>query len=393
MVALVTHVADGQPHRLLGGELPGCTHIHQRVARGGILATAREARGHPLLALDQRPVGIQHPLAIQAPVPAQRQAVSRHLEERLVQVVVLAAHHRPACPQPVISHRLPTQAGIGPRQRHVAQVEVLLAGSSIDLAAGRHGRLTGQLHAGDVVVDAAAVDRSRVLQPLVTPLETQLDLSGRLGRDLRAAGIVEAVAARAGLVAFAQVGRTEGARDIQIGTQQRADLVDGPQTGRGGTIAAIQPGGDATVVHGSRLAFHPVMAQAGQHVQRAEMHVVLHVDAQCLHLTVTERIGGRVPGKGGGRGLTAVGVGSHPPQVHACRQQVLRMHLPVGLHVQAIGGKGHVGEGQVTTQPIGVTVDGALHFLTVDAHVQVHRHAARTLQAVAHLIEAPVLTG
>ena len=68
------------------------------------------------------------------------------------------------------------------------------------------------------------------------------------------------------------------------------------------------------------------------------------------------------------------------------------MHLPVGLHVQTIGGKGHVGEGQVTTQAIGVTVDGALHFLAVDAHVQVHRHAARALQAVAHLIEAPVLT-
>ena len=67
------------------------------------------------------------------------------------------------------------------------------------------------------------------------------------------------------------------------------------------------------------------------------------------------------------------------------------MHLPVGLHVQTIGGKGHVGEGQVTAQAIGVTVDGALHFLAVDAHIQVHRHAARTLQAVAHLIEAPVL--
>ena len=69
------------------------------------------------------------------------------------------------------------------------------------------------------------------------------------------------------------------------------------------------------------------------------------------------------------------------------------MHLPVGLHVQTIGGKGHVGEGQITTQAIGVTVDGALHLLAVDAHVQVHGNAARTLQAVAHLIEAPVLTG
>ena len=291
----------------------------------------------------------------------------------------------------MISHCLPAQAGIGPRQRHVAQVEVLLAGGRIDLAAGRHGSLTGQLHAGDIVVDATAIDRGRVLQPLVTPLEAQLDLGGRLGRDLRAAGIVEAVTARARWVALAQVRRTEGARDIHIGTQQRADLVDRPQTGRGGTIAAIQPGGDAAVVHGSRLAFHPVMAQAGQHVQRAEMHVVLHVDAQCLHLTIPERIGGGVLGKGGGRGLTAVGVGPHPPQVHACRQQVLRMHLPVALHVQTIGGKGHVSEGQVTTQAIGVTVDGALHFLAVDAHIQVHRHAARTLQAVSHLIEAPVL--
>ena len=134
------------------------------------------------------------------------------------------------------------------------------------------------------------------------------------------------------------------------------------------------------------------MAQAGQHIECAEAHVVLHVDAQCLHLTIPERIGGGVLGKGGGRGLTAVGVGPHPPQVHTCGQQVLRMHLPVGLHVQTIGGKGHVGEGQVTAQAIGVTVDGALHFLAVDAHVQVHRHAARTLQAVAHLIEAPVLT-
>ena len=50
--------------------------------------------------------------------------------------------------------------------------------------------------------------------------------------------------------------------------------------------------------------------------------------------------------------------------------------LPFALHVQTIGGKGHVSEGQVTTQAIGVTVDGALHFLAVDAHVQVHRHAA-----------------
>ena len=133
------------------------------------------------------------------------------------------------------------------------------------------------------------------------------------------------------------------------------------------------------------------MAQAGQHIECAEAHVVLHVDTQCLHLTITERIGGGVLRKGGGRGLTAVGVGPHAPQVHACRQQVLRMHLPVGLHVQTIGGKGHVGECQVTTQAIGVTVDGALHFLAVDAHVQVHRHAARTLQAVAHLVQTPIL--
>ena len=33
MVALVTHVADGQPHRLLGGELPGGPHIQSGFKR------------------------------------------------------------------------------------------------------------------------------------------------------------------------------------------------------------------------------------------------------------------------------------------------------------------------------------------------------------------------
>ena len=391
MVALVGQVAHCQPQRLAGGELPVAAHVDHAVARGGILAPAGEAGGDAVLSTGQVQVGIHRPGGVEPMAPAQIQPVGRHLVERFIQILVGAAQQRVAQMQPVLAGKLPVDPGLQARQRDMPEVEVALAGGGIGLAAGRHRRRAVQFGAGDVVADAVVVEGERIVQRRGAALEAQLQLGGGFGGDLRAAGIEEAVAAQARLVAFAQVGGPEGTRQVQVGAQCRADLVEHAEAGRGGAIAAIQPLGDTAVVHGRGAAPDPVVAQPGQHLPGAVPEVVLQVDTEGAQLAVMEGGARHHRREGGRHGLAAVGAGAHPPEMGAHRQQVPLVELPACPGIEAVGAEGDIGGRDVASQAVGMAVDAALHLLPVEAQVQIEGQFRRRGMAVAQFGQPPVL--
>ena len=130
------------------------------------------------------------------------------------------------------------------------------------------------------------------------------------------------------------------------------------------------------------------MTQTGQHVQLAETHVVLQVEAGSVHLAVGERQGRDEIPELRRLGGAAVRFGVHAPEIDAKGKQMLRVGEPVGARIDAVGGELHRIEDDVASQPVGVGVDGALHFLPVDAHVDIQRLLARPLETVTGLVQA-----
>ena len=293
--------------------------------------------------------------------------------------------------QPLAGQCLPVRPRLEAGDGGVAEVHCLHAVLGLGLAAGGNGLLTGQLRAGDVVGDAVAVDRDLIAEVLVLALQAQLDLGGVFGFDLRTAGIVVPVGAGAGLVALAHVGRPEGTRDVHVGAQQRVGLVDHAETAGGGTIGTVQAGGDGAVVDAAGTALDAVVPQAGQHVERTEVHVILHVDAGRLHLAIGERQVGHPLGELRRTGRAAVRAGRHAPDVDPRRQQVFGMHQPVGPGIHAGGGKGHVVADDVAPQQAGLHVDGAVHLLPVHTGIDVDLAGHGAPAAVAHFVERALL--
>ena len=67
---------------------------------------------------------------------------------------------------------------------------------------------------------------------------------------------------------------------------------------------------------------------------------------------------------------------------------MLRVRQPVGARIQPVGGERHVVGDDVASQARRAHVNGAVHFLPVNARVHIQRMAARALAAVAHFIQA-----
>ena len=72
---------------------------------------------------------------------------------------------------------------------------------------------------------------------------------------------------------------------------------------------------------------------------------------------------------------------------------MLRVRQPFGLGVQPVGGKAHVVGHDVAPQPIGKTVDGAVHLLAVQAHVQPQRLGGAARAGVARFKQRALLPG
>ena len=391
VVGLVGQVPDGQAQALVLGEGPGGAQVGRHEAGGGVLGAAGEAGGDAILAVDQaqREVGLyagQH-----VTQPAEAGFVGRHLEQRLVEVVVGAAHHRVAGAQPVAGNDLPAGIGFEPVDRHAAQVHGLLAVGGIGSAASRRGGGAGQDLAGQVVLDAVVIAGHLVDELAAGTLDAQLELVGLLGFHLGAAGVEIAVAADAGFVTLAHARGAEGAGVVGVGAEQRRNLVDGAEAAREGVVGAIQPGRAGAVEHAVGARLDRVVAQAGQHIQFAEAHVVLHVGADGGDLGVLEGVVGAEGREVGGGCLPAIRVAGHFPGIDAKGHEMLRMHQPVGLGVDAVGLEGNLVGDDVAVQPVGVAVDLAFHFLAIDAHVEVERLLAAALAAVAQFEQAALL--
>ena len=211
VIALVAQILDRGAQRLPGRKAPGGADIDHTEARCRVFGAARKARRYARLASYQAHAGVRCPRGSDAAFPAQRQLVGRHLEQRFVKIAVFAAQARIGGMQPVAGGELPVQCGFQAGQRGVAKIDRLHAGAGIGCAAGGDRGAAAQAHAGDVVVDAGAVGGNLVVETFACAFQADLELRRRFRLDLRAAGVVVAVIAQAGLVALAQVGGAEGA--------------------------------------------------------------------------------------------------------------------------------------------------------------------------------------
>src|SRR5690606_16341971 len=144
-----------------------------------------------------------------AALPSERELVGRHLAQRLADVAVPAAHLRPGDARPLARLELPARQRLDPAQDGFADVLGLLHRQAALHRAGHPS--------GDVVGDARAIGRQRVVDVAGAALEADLELRGHLRTDLRIAHVEVAVAARRGLEALAHVAGAEGARDVGIG--------------------------------------------------------------------------------------------------------------------------------------------------------------------------------
>ena len=286
---------------------------------------------------------------------------------------------------------LPAQAGFQPLDRRRAEVDGLLAVAGVGRAAGRAGRRTGKDLAGQVVVDLLVIGGDAIVEALVATLDPDFVLVGLFGLDLGAAGVVIAVAAQAGFVALAHPRRAEGAGVAGVGTEQRRHFVDRGEAARPGAVAVVQAARPGAVVHAVGAALDRVVAQAGEQVERAEAHVVLQIDAERLDAGVLERVVRGKAGEGRRAGHPAVGVGTHFPGIDAEREQMVGVCQPVAARVEPVGTEGDVVGDDVAAQPVGPGVNAALHFLAIDAEIEVQRLPAVALFLPAEFEQAPLL--
>ena len=100
-----------------------------------------------------------------------------------------------------------------------------------------------------------------------------------------------------------------------------------------------------------------VVTQAGQHVQAAKTHVVLHVNTERVDFGIVEGIVGDQIGKRRCGRHVAIRIAGHPPGIETEGHEVLRMNQPVGLGIEAVGTEGDAVGDDVPAKFVGTAVN------------------------------------
>lgn len=388
VIALVGEVAQlhGQPGGFEGAELaeaPAELGVGGDEAGGGVFGAVGEPGRDAVLLGDRAQLRAPPEATFGRLAKPQGQLGRRHLEQRLVVLMVLAAQ--------------PGEARVGDEgaDRHAGAALDAVDRDLVEVLGELEGQAVLRMHgpgdtAGDVVVDARIEGGKLVPQAGAAPLQAEFETGRHLRVELRVADMEVAVAARRVLEALSHVRRAVGAAEVGVGAQALAQRLDRTERPRQVVVGVLQPGGLrhalAFSVTGDAIETRP-----SDDPGIAETELILHEDARRLDLALVERIVAQVVVEG--RRIVvdvALRIAAHAPEVGTHGQQVVGAEREQVLRLRAIGDEADVVTHIVALLGRRERADLAEHFLTVELGRQ---RALAQLRVHAKLVELAALLG